>query len=273
MSPLKHRLIPVLLLQNGQLVRSEVFRVHQVIGNPVNEVRRFNEWNVDELIYLDITRDDDNGQVARGDHKVVTPAEPLEILDLVSESCFMPLTWGGRIRTVDHMRERFARGADKIAINTAAVREPELITAGARLFGSQAIVVSIDVAPGSAGERTVWIDGATVDASLDAVTWAVEAERLGAGELLLQTVARDGAGTGYDIELITAIANATSIPVIACSGVGTFEDYPRGIQAGAAAVAAANIWHFKELADRHGKRALERAGVEVRLGPRPGMRS
>ena len=140
---LKTRLIPVLLLQNGLLVRSERFEVHQAIGNPVHEVQRFNEWSVDELIYLDITRDE-TYDLRRDDAKIQSLTTPLEILDAVGDSCIMPLTWGGRIKTVEDMRERVRRGADKIAINTQAFRDPNLITAGAEEFGSQAIVICID---------------------------------------------------------------------------------------------------------------------------------
>ena len=141
---LRHRLIPVLLLKNGLLVRSELFNLHQIIGNPLYEVQRFNDWNVDELIYLDITREGEY-DIRRDDHKTKEMGGPLDILESVSKTCFMPLTWGGRIRTLDDMRIRFARGADKITLNTAAVENPGLVTEGARAFGNQAMVVSMDV--------------------------------------------------------------------------------------------------------------------------------
>lgn len=261
---LRVRLIPVLLLKNGLLVRSERFKVHQIIGNPFNEVRRFNQWNVDELIYLDISRED-TYDMRRSDHKETVSANPLEILSVVSKTCFMPLTWGGRIRTVEDMRARMKRGADKVAINSGAVLRPELITEGATVFGSQAIVVSIDVARDGSGRPIVHIDGGRTPTALDAVEWAREAERRGAGEILLQSKDRDGTGEGYDVELVAEVAQATRIPIVACSGVGRYEHYVDGVKAGAAAVAAANIWHFKELSDRGGKKALAKAGVPVRL--------
>jgi cyclase len=260
---LKKRLIPVLLLQNGVLVRSEQFKLHQVIGNPIHEVERFNQWSVDELIYLDISRDDVY-DLRRNDTAVQGLTDPLGILDAVSRTCFMPLTFGGRIRSVDDIRARISRGADKITLNTEAVRRPELLTEAAQSFGNQAIVVSIDVLRDTGGRAEVIVEGGRTRTGLEAVAWAREAERMGAGEILLQSVDRDGAGTGYDLDLIAAVSSATRIPVIACSGVGRYEDYAPGIQAGAAAVAAANIWHFKDLADRGGKRALIRAGVDVR---------
>lgn len=262
---LKIRLIPVLLLQNGSLVRSERFKLHQIIGNPIYEVQRFNEWNVDELVYLDITRDDDTYDVRRDDHKTGELGGPLGILDAVSETCFMPLTWGGRVRTLDDMRERFRRGADKTTLNSQAVRAPELITEGAQVFGSQAIVVSIDVVRDADDSPIVVIDGGRERTGLNAVDWAHEVEERGAGEILLQSVDRDGTGRGYDLDLIAAVSAATTIPIVALGGVGGYEDYAEGVEAGASAVAAANIWHFKEMSDRGGKRALARAGVDVRV--------
>ncbi|MEX2269879.1 MAG: imidazole glycerol phosphate synthase cyclase subunit [Vicinamibacterales bacterium] len=262
--PLKNRLIPVLLLQNGLLVRSELFKIHQAIGNPFYEVQRFNHWNVDELIYLDISRSD-SYDLRRDDHKLKGLDDPLGILDAVSQTCFMPLTWGGRISSVDQMREIFRRGADKVTINSCAMRTPKLIEQGSRVFGSQAIVVSIDVLMHPDGRREVMIDGARTATGRDPADWALEVQRRGAGEILLQSIDRDGTGTGYDIDLIRLVAASTSIPVIACSGVGQYSHYADGIRAGASAVAAANIWHFKELSDRGGKRALAKAGINARL--------
>jgi imidazole glycerol-phosphate synthase subunit HisF len=261
---LKKRLIPVLLLQNGLLVRSELFKIHQAIGNPIYEVKRFNEWNVDELIYLDITKDN-HYDLRRNDHKVKGLNDPLQILDAVSKTCFMPLTWGGRIRTIEDMRYRFNHGADKITINSSAVSTPELITEGAKVFGNQAIVVCIDVLRHSNNMTEVFIDGGKTATELKPELWAKEVEDRGAGEILLQSIDRDGTGRGYDLELIHAVTSATTIPIIALGGVGSYEHYARGIEAGASAVAAANIWHFKELSDRGGKRALAKAGINVRL--------
>src|SRR5689334_23136732 len=154
----KVRLIPVLLLQEGLLVRSELFRQHQIIGNPIHEATRFNEWNVDELIYLDITRGDVY-DLRRDDTKVRGLAGPLGILDAVSRTCFMPLTWGGRIRTLEDMKQRFSLGADKITLNTAAVDNPDLIAQGARMFGRQAMVLSIDAFRHPDGRTEAFVDG------------------------------------------------------------------------------------------------------------------
>jgi cyclase len=262
---LKKRLIPILLLQNGLLVRSEKFSIHQIIGNPIHEVERFNEWSVDELIYLDISVTGEYNQ-RRNDKKVKALEDPLAILQAVSKTCFMPLTWGGTIRTIEDMKLRFRHGADKIAVNSQAFRTPELIERAARAFGSQAVVVSMDALRHADDNRLeVFIDGGVTPTGMKPVEWAKQAEAQGAGEILLQSIDRDGTGRGYDLDLIHSVASAVRIPVIACSGIGDFNQYANGIDAGASAVAAANIWHFKELADRAGKRALVRAGVDVRV--------
>jgi cyclase len=245
-------------------VRSEAFSIHQILGNPIHEVERFNHWSVDELIYLDITRDD-NYDLRRDDQKIKTLVDPLQILDAVSKTCFMPLTFGGRIRTIDDMRVRFARGADKITLATAAVDNPDLLALGARTFGSQAMVVVLDVRRHSDGKCEVFVDGGRRATGLEPTQWAKEVEKLGAGEIFLQSIDRDGAARGYDVELIGAVARATSIPIIACGGVGRYEDFAKGIQAGASAVSAANIFHFKELSDRNAKRTMKAAGIDVRI--------
>lgn len=261
---LKTRLIPVLLLKEGRLVRSEGFCEHQVIGNPVHEVKRFSEWQVDELVYLDITRDGHGYDLGRDDHRIASSRSPLGILDEVAKHCFMPLTWGGRLRSVADMRACFARGADKITLNTAALARPDLIDEAAQAFGSQAVVVSIDVRSDGGQPLAVYADGGRRATGRDAVTWAREVSQRGAGEILLQSIDRDGRACGYDTETIHRVASAVPIPLIACSGVGDPEHYAAGIAAGASAVAAANIWHFTELTDRKGKRALSAAGVPVR---------
>jgi cyclase len=247
------------------LVRSESFTTHQVIGYPIEEVARFNQWAVDELIYLDISREAQY-DLRREDHAVRGLTSLLDILSAISKTCFMPLTFGGRIRTIEDMRARFGCGADKIAINSAAVQTPELITEGARQFGSQAIVVSIDVRRHAGGACEVFIKGGSQATGLDPVAFAKEAERRGAGEIFLNSIDRDGTGEGYDLPLVRSVAEAVNIPVIACGGVGRYEDFAKGVLEGkASAVSAANIFHFKELSDRNAKRAMKKAGIDVRL--------
>lgn len=253
-----------MLLQNGLLVRSELFKIHQIIGNPIHEVQRFNQWSVDELIYLDISQSAEY-DLHRNDIKVSGLNDSLDILDEVSKTCFMPLTWGGMIKSIEDMRKRFMRGADKITLNTSAVRDPGLITQGAKIFGSQAIVVCIDVSRNPNGTCEVFIESGQSPTGYQPEEWATQAADRGAGEILLQSIDRDGTGKGYDLDLIHAVSNSVSVPVIALGGVGKYQDYAAGVNAGASAVAAANIWHFKELSDRAGKMALSRAGISVRL--------
>jgi len=269
---LKVRLIPCLLLKNGLLVRSEAFDVHQVVGNPVHQVQRLNAWAIDELVYLDITRDGEN-DMRRDDHKIKDKKSLLEIIEEVSRSCFMPLTFGGGIRTLEDVRARIAHGADKVAINTMALREPEFITEVAGTFGSQATVVSIDARAHSEGWEVYTACGST-PTGLDVAAWAKEAERRGAGEIFLNSIDRDGIGTGYDLALIRAVVEATRIPVVACGGVGTFKHLVEGVrEGGASAVSAANIFHFTEHSTRRAKKAMLDAGVDVRPDRRSAGRS
>lgn len=260
---LKVRLIPVLLLKNGFLIRSERFETHQILGNPYQEVARFNQWSVDELIYIDITREGGH-DLRREDLRAGNLQDGLSILEEVSKSCFMPLTWGGGVRTLSDMRDRFVRGADKVLITTAAVESPDLIDQAASVFGSQAIVVGVDALKTDRGYQARVRCGRGSAGGRPPAEWAREAESRGAGEIFIQSVDRDGVGIGYDTELIQSVAAAVRVPVIACGGVGRFDHYPAGAAAGASAVAAANIWHFKELSDRQGKDALASAGVDVR---------
>jgi cyclase len=261
---LKTRLIPVLLLKNGQLVRSEDFSTHQIIGDPLHEVKRFNEWNVDELIYIDITKGHYTYK-GRSDHKTKGVESPMQILKNVSKTCFVPLTWGGRIRNYNDAVACFQNAADKITLNTALFETPELATKIANDYGQQALVASIDVMRHDDKSLEVFCGGRDRPKGKNPVEWARQIEGMGVGEIFLQAMHKDGKGSGYDLDLIEKICNAVEIPVIACSGVGTYEHYVSAVNAGASAVAAANIWHFKEMSDKNAKRALSSAGINVRF--------
>lgn len=258
------RLIPVLFLMNGLIVRAERFSKFQVVGNPYSELERYSEWLVDELVYIDITRDGEHN-LRRSDHKVRDHGtDTLSILREISRHAFMPLTFGGRIRTLEEVDAYMANGADKIIINSQAYRSPDLIESVAKKYGAQAMAVGLD---------GLWIDGAprmAIDQGNtivddDPVEYARRVEGLGAGELFLNSVERDGTGTGYDVAFIEKISSAVSIPVVACGGVGTFEHFPAAItQAGASAMAAGNIFHFTENSYKRAKRTIRRAGIDVR---------
>ncbi len=261
---LKTRLIPVLLLMNGVLVRSRTFSFHQVIGNPVHEAARYSEWNVDELIYIDITREG-GYDLGRDDVNLESYDNILDILRLVSRQCFVPLTFGGGIRTMDDVRARIENGADKVTVNSMAITEPDFIAEAAGRFGSQAVVVSIDAKRHAEGEYEVFTGFGRNATGLDPSELARRVEAAGAGEIIIQSIDQDGTGEGYDLALIRHVADAVRIPVIACAGVGKYEDFVLGVtEGGAAAVAAANIFHFRELSDRHAKRTMAQAGIRVR---------
>ncbi len=261
---IKKRLIPVLLLKNGFLVRSQNFQYHNSVGNPLVQTSRYNDWAVDELIYIDITRDKVY-DLRRNDQKLRQVTDPVEILRIISKTCFMPLTFGGGIKTLEDMAIRFENGADKIMINTVCFENSEIITAAARKFGSQAVVVGIDVKLNSKGSYEVYSHQGKEPTGKTPEEWASFVERKGAGEIFINNIDRDGTGQGYDLELIRRVVDSTTLPVIACGGVGKYEDFVEGVKkGGAAAVAAANIFNFKELSDRNAKRILLREGVEVR---------
>ncbi len=264
---LKVRLIPCLLLKNGLIVRSEKFKYHQFIGDPVTQLGRYNQWLADEVIYLDITRDDIY-EVRREDTRIATQNKRTlaEIIQEVSKVSFMPLTFGGGIKNLEDIHMRLSHGADKVAINTQAVATPEFINQSAKTFGSQCIVIAIDVKKKEDGAYEVYTQWGTKATGLDPVTWAKEAEARGAGEIFLNSIDLDGTADGYDTELIRSVSDATQIPLIACGGVGRFQDFVDGVEKGkASAVSAANIFHFTEMSYKSAKKHMAKAGINVRM--------
>lgn len=264
---LKTRLIPVLFLKHGFLVRSERFEVHQNLGNPAAQVERYNAWDVDELVYIDITPDGhyDTQRADLGGLDGATPARLDDIIALVARKCFMPLTVGGGIRSLEDIRRRLALGADKITINSQALAAPHFVTEAAREFGSQAIVLSIDARRHPDGRLEVMGERGQKSTGRAPEAWAREGAERGAGEILLNSVDRDGMATGYDLDLVRRVVAATTVPVIACGGAGHYEDFAAALsEGGAAAAAAGNIFHFKELAYPLAKRQLRQAGLNLR---------
>jgi imidazole glycerol-phosphate synthase subunit HisF len=261
------RLIPILFLKNGHLVRSEGFNIHQNIGNPLAQVDRYNTWKVDELIYIDITKEGgyeyqrkDLGGIDRNTTNYING-----IIKVVAKKCFMPVTFGGGIRTLDDAHIRFELGADKITLNTQALREPKFITELSREFGSQAIVVSIDAKRLPNGSHSVFSEWGTLDESITPDSWAYEVQERGAGEILINSIDHDGKANGYDLELIKSVVSATEVPVIACGGVGNFDDFKIVLEeVGASAAAAGNIFNFRELAYPLAKKHLKSSGLNVR---------
>ena len=249
---LKVRLIPCLDVKDGRVVKGVQFVSLRDAGDPVEQARAYDAAGADELMFLDITASHEN----RG-----------TILDVVARTadvCFMPLSVGGGIRSVEDARRLLLAGADKISIMTAAVADRNVVSACADAFGSQAVVVSVD-AKRVGGRWEVFTHGGRNPTGLDAVAYAIEVVAKGAGEILLTSMDRDGAKTGYDLDLVRAVSSAVSVPVIASGGAGNTRHLVEGVQAGADAVLAASIFHFGEVSIGEAKRAMAEAGVPVRL--------
>jgi cyclase len=259
----KKRLIPVLLLKDGWLVQSKRFNRHKNLGNPITSMRRLSEWASDEVIYLDISRGD-TYDMRRDDLNHPNRANPLDILEDVAKASSMPITFGGRIRSLADIDARLASGADKISINTLPIEQPSFIDIAAREFGSQCIVVSIDV-QNIEGRGVVVADCGRHITTLDPVIWSQEVEARGAGEILLNSVDCDGAGGGYDIQLINSIAASVKIPVIALGGVGQWQDFGDAfLKTSVDAVAAANIFQHSDQSVYLAKKWLFERGFNVR---------
>ena len=266
---LKKRLIPCLFLKNGHLVRSERFEFHQLLGDPIHQVDRINAWSADELIYVDISNEE-YYDLRRDDMRVKRMDDIYDIIAHVSKTCFIPLTFGGNIRTIEDVRKRLKCGADKVIIDTRAHERPEFITEAAERFGSQCIVMGIDVKKEQDGAYQVYSHHGKTATGKNPVDWAREVEKLGAGEIFLNSIDRDGAQEGYDITLIKMVAAAVKIPLIACGGAGTFEDLVECVEEGGAdAVAAGNILNYTENAVLRAKKTLIQHGVEMRPIVRP----
>jgi len=260
---IKRRLIPVLYIKNGLIVRSEGFSYHQNIGNVVNEAHRYNEWNVDELIYIDISREK-YYDLRRDDLKIKSADSVGNIIKQISSVCFMPLTFGGGIRNIEDVGYRIQNGADKITLNTGAFENPELITQAAEKYGSQAVVISIDY-KNINGRPIVFTNLGQTNTGKSVFDWLKECEGLGAGEIFLNSIDRDGKAKGYDTELVSKIVSSTRLPVIACGGAGSSDDFvDLAKKTGVSAIAAGNIFHFTELSYPRAKILLKKEGLNFR---------
>jgi cyclase len=261
---LKRRLIPCILLRDGVIVQSKGFRRYQLLGTPTVAVERLSDWASDELIYLDISRSG-RYDLRRDDLKQPNRETLLEIVADVAKRAFMPLTFGGGVRTLDQVLALLRAGADKVAVNTQPLRDPRFVEQASREVGSQCVVVSIDARAKPDGGWEVFADGGREATGRDPAEWAAEVEQRGAGEIFLNSIDRDGRGGGYDLELIRHVAERVSIPVIACGGAGNWQHMVDVLATTpASAVAAANIFHYTENSVRNAKKALLAAGVDVR---------
>lgn len=249
------RIIPCLDVNNNRVVKGTNFINLRDAGDPVEVAKAYNEAGADELVFLDIT--------ASSDHRHTVT----DMVRKVAEQVFIPFTVGGGIRTVDDFKELLREGADKISINSAAIMNPNLISEAADKFGSQCVVVAIDAKRREDGSGwNIYKNGGRVDMEIDAVEWAMKADRLGAGEILLTSMDCDGVKNGYDIELTKMIAENVSIPVIASGGAGNMEHFYDALTEGKAdAALAASLFHYKELEIRDLKHYLDKKGVSVRI--------
>lgn len=258
-SNLTIRVIPCLDVTGGRVVKGVEFVNLRDAGDPVEMAAIYNREGADELVFLDITASSDS----RG--------TMIDVVRRTADQVFIPLTVGGGIRTVEDIRGLLSSGADKISLNTAAIVRPELITEGAGIFGRQCIVVAIDARWNPATDRwEVYTHGGRHSANLDAVEWATEAERRGAGEILLTSMDRDGTLAGYDLPLLEAVAAEVNVPVIASGGAGTLDHFSEALQPGRAdAVLAASLFHFGTMRVKDVKEHLRGDGLPVRPAPLP----
>jgi len=251
---LAKRIIPCLDVDNGRVVKGVKFLEIRDAGDPVEIARRYDQQGADELTFLDITASSDNRETM------------VHVVEQVAEQVFIPLTVGGGIRQVEDVRRMLNAGADKVAINTAAVTRPDLVREASEHFGSQAIVVAVDAKQVAPGRWEVFTHGGRKGTGLDAVAWARKMADYGAGEILLTSMDRDGTKDGFDIALTRAVCEAVPVPVIASGGVGNLDHLADGVTLGHAdAVLAASIFHYGEYTIAQAKARLAQAGIPVRI--------
>lgn len=248
------RIIPCLDVKDGRVVKGVNFVDLRDAGDPVEIAAAYDKAGADEVVFLDITASSD------GRNTVV------DMVRRVAEQVFIPFTVGGGIRTVDDFKALLREGADKISVNSAAIDNPTLISEAADKFGSQCVVVAIDAKKRPDGGFNIYKHGGRLDCGIDAVEWAIKAEKLGAGEILLTSMDCDGTKAGFDIELTKAVSSAVNIPVIASGGAGTMEHFKDALTVGGAdAALAASLFHYKELEIKELKEYLRTEGIPVRL--------
>lgn len=251
---LKLRVIPCLDVKDGRVVKGVNFVSLRDAGDPVEQAIVYDAAGADELTFLDITASVENRDTI------------LEVVRRTAERVFLPLTVGGGVRTPDDMRRLLLAGADKCAVNSAAVSNPGLINEAANRFGSQCVVVAIDARSNGRGGWEVFTKGGREPTGIDAVSWAREMQARGAGEILLTSMDRDGTGEGFDLALLRAVCGDVTIPVVASGGVGTLQHFVEGAQSGASGLLAASVFHFGTFGIAGVKAALENAGLPVRSG-------
>ncbi len=247
------RIIPCLDVDSGRVVKGTRFKDLRDAGDPVELAAFYDREGADEIVFYDITASHEGRNTAT------------ELARRAAEEVFVPYTIGGGVRTADDMRAMLRAGADKVSVNSAAIQNPDLINEGAERFGSQCVVLSVDVKRRAAGSGwEVYLNGGRLNTGMDAVSWLVEGEKRGAGEFVLNSMDADGTEAGYDLDLISEVASTTSLPIIASGGAGHPEHMVSAVKAGASAVLAASIFHFGEWSIAEVKEHMAKAGIPVR---------
>jgi cyclase len=254
---LKLRIIPCLDVKNGRVVKGVNFVGLRDAGDPVEQAAIYDQAGADELTFLDITASHEQRDTI------------LDVVSRTAQKIFLPFTVGGGVRSTDDMRRLLLAGADKCGINSAAVARPELIAEAAEKFGSQCVVAAIDARATKPGHWEVFTHGGRTPTGIDAVAWCQRLESLGAGELLVTSMDRDGTRSGFDTDLLRAVCRATNLPVVASGGVGAMEHFIEGARAGATGLLAASVFHFGIFSIPNVKAALAQAGLPVRLAAKP----
>jgi len=250
---LKYRIIPCLDVKDGRVVKGVNFENLTDAGDPVSQAQFYYQAGADELCFLDINASKENRSTM------------FEMVKKVAEKCFIPFTVGGGVSKIEDFSTLLKCGADKVSINSSAIENPQLIKDASKKFGAQCVVVAIDVKKNSSGNYEVFTRGGSKATGLDAVNWAIEAQKLGAGEILLTSMDRDGTKSGYDLDLLQKISSVTNIPLIASGGVGTLNHLAQGLKSGASAVLAASIFHFKTHSIQEAKEYLKSQNLAVRI--------
>jgi cyclase len=254
-NPLPIRIIPCLDVHNGRVVKGVNFVNLVDAGDPVEQAKTYDAQGADELCFLDISATNDNRGLL------------LDMVEKTANVCFMPFTVGGGVRSINDAKKLLRAGADKIAVNSAAIARPELICELANIFGSQCIVVAIDAKKTAQGDYEIFTHGGRNATGIHAVQWARQMKANGAGELLVTAMDRDGTKSGYDTDLTAQIVAATNLPVIASGGVGTLDHFVQGAQSGATGLLAASIFHFGQCSIAQVKEALAKSAIPVRPFP------
>lgn len=250
---LKNRIIPCLDVKDGRVVKGINFENLIDAGDPVAQAKFYYDEGADELCFLDIAASLENRHTM------------YDAVKKVAQVCFIPLTVGGGVKEMEDFANLLNSGADKVSANSAAIKNPQLIAEASNKFGAQCVVVAIDAKKNSQGNYEIFTHGGKKETGIDAVSWAREAEKLGAGEILLTSMDKDGTKSGYDLELIKKITDSVTIPVIASGGVGNLQDLADGIKAGANAALAASIFHFRQYSIKEAKEFLAKQDIAVRV--------